>query len=67
MSAVEIVEHFKCLILEIKLNGKSVILTTCRSRSQSNDGFDNFSFKAWGQLIFHDIKETHVNMYPWRF
>ena len=37
---------FKCLILEIKCNGKSVILTTLyRTSSQSTDEFNNFLSK----------------------
>ena len=45
----------------MKLNGKSVILSTLyRSRSQSTDEFDNFFFKVRGQFIFHNIKETFL-------
>ena len=50
-----------CLILEIKLNGKSVILSTlCRSPSQSTNKFDNFLSKFEDNLFSITLKKPFL-------
>ena len=50
----------ECLILEIKLNGKSMILSTLyRSRSQSTDEFENF-LSEFEDKLFSIISQKPV-------
>lgn len=51
----------KYLVLEIKLNRKSIILSTLyRSPSQSSEEFENLLFKVWKQFTIITSKKPFL-------